>query len=282
MSDPQLDLVVRGGTVVTEEGQRQADVGIRDGRIASIHDRDGGAPSEPTGAAEIDATGRLLLPGGVDPHVHLHMEGLDPGEPDWVDDYTSGSQAALAGGITSLGNMSYVLPWESIADRVRAEEIAGRAPGDRGRLLPHRHRDPRPRRSSTRSARRCAGGQSSMKIFMCMPTFDAHVPQFTRVDEGGGRRGRDHARPLRGSGHHRVLHDDAHRRTRTATSATSPRAARSRRRWSPPSARSRCAARRARRPTSSTCRRRARWRPARRRARRACRCSSRRARFTCT
>ena len=62
-----------------------------------------------------------MLPGGVDPHVHLHIEGLDPGEPGWVDDYTSGSQAALAGGITSLGNMSYVLPWESIADRVRAE-----------------------------------------------------------------------------------------------------------------------------------------------------------------
>ena len=40
-----------------------------------------------------------------------------------ADDYTSGSQAALVGGITSLGNMSYVLPWESIADRVRAEEI---------------------------------------------------------------------------------------------------------------------------------------------------------------
>ena len=39
--------------------------------------------------------------------------GLDPGEPAWVDDYTSGSQAALAGGVTSVGNMSYVLPWET-------------------------------------------------------------------------------------------------------------------------------------------------------------------------
>ena len=109
--------------MVTEEGQRQADVGIRDGRVApstieTVAHRHAGR------ATEIDATGRLLLPGGVDPHVHLHMEGLDPGEPAWVDDYTSGSQAALAGGITSLGNMSYVLPWESIADRVRA----GRSP----------------------------------------------------------------------------------------------------------------------------------------------------------
>src|SRR6187397_1277149 len=120
MRDPQLDLVLRGGTVVTVEGQRQADVGIRDGRVAIIQDRDDGDAL--SGAREIDATGRLLLPGGVDPHVHLHTEGLDPGEPGWVDDYTSGSQAALAGGITSVGNMSWVLPWESIADRVRAEE----------------------------------------------------------------------------------------------------------------------------------------------------------------
>ena len=64
-----------------------------------------------------------MLPGGVDPHVHLNIEGLDPGEPAWVDDYMSGSRAALAGGITSLGNMSFVLPWESIADRVRARDL---------------------------------------------------------------------------------------------------------------------------------------------------------------
>jgi dihydropyrimidinase len=188
MHDPQLDLVVRGGTVVTEEGQRQADVGIRDGRIASIHDRDGGAPLEPTGAAEIDATGRLLLPGGVDPHVHLHMEGLDPGEPAWVDDYTSGSQAALAGGITSLGNMSYVLPWESIADRVRAEEIlvARQAIAD---IFFHTVIVTPTASVVDEVGPAVRGGQSSMKIFMCMPTFDAHVPQFTRVMKAAGDAG---------------------------------------------------------------------------------------------
>src|SRR5262245_42746407 len=121
MSDSQLDLVLRGGTVVTAEGQRQADVGIRDGRVAQVEDRGGGGGTL-TGAREIDAAGRLLLPGGVDPHVHVHTEGLDPGEPTWVDDYMSGSQAALAGGITTIANMSPVLPWGSTADRVRAEQ----------------------------------------------------------------------------------------------------------------------------------------------------------------
>src|SRR5262249_11651964 len=121
MPDFELDLVLRGGTVVTAEGRRLADVGIRDGRVAVIDDRDGGAAGLPAGKREIDASGRLLLPGGVDPPVHLHTGGPGRAEPGWVDDYTSGSQAALAGGITSVGNMACVLPWESIADRVAAE-----------------------------------------------------------------------------------------------------------------------------------------------------------------
>src|SRR4029077_9145589 len=81
---------------------------------------------------EIDARGMLLLPGGVDPHVHLSVEHIDPDEPDWVDDYLSGSQAALAGGVTSVGNMSYVLPWETIRQRVlrEGELVAAQAIAD--------------------------------------------------------------------------------------------------------------------------------------------------------
>src|SRR4029079_2247543 len=191
MSDPQLDLVLRGGTVVTVEGQRQADVGIQGGRIAAIHDRqvgDGAGAAPLKAAREIDATGRLLLPGGVAPHVHLHTEGFDPGEPCWVDDYTSGSQAALAGGITSLGNMSYVLPWESIADRVRAEEIlvARQAIAD---IFFHTVIVPPTASVVDEVGPAVRGGQSSMKIFMCLPTFDTHVPQFTRLMKAAGDAG---------------------------------------------------------------------------------------------
>ena len=188
MHDPELDLVVHGGTVVTAEGQRQADLGVRDGRVAAIWDRSGGQRPQATGAREIDATGRLLLPGGVDPHVHLHMEGLDPGEPAWVDDYTSGSQAALAGGITSLGNMSYVLPLESIADRVRAEEIlvARQAIAD---IFFHTVIVTPTASVVDEVGPAVRGGQSSMKIFMCLPTFDTHVPQFTRLMKAAGDAG---------------------------------------------------------------------------------------------
>src|SRR5262249_43423872 len=122
MSEARFDLVVRGGTVVTAEGRARVDVGVRDGRVAQL----GGAMSA-EGARELDARERFVLPGGVDPHVHLHVEKLDE-DPAWVDDFESGSAAALAGGVTTFGNMSWVLPWETIADRVRLEtaEVARR------------------------------------------------------------------------------------------------------------------------------------------------------------
>ena len=187
MRDPQLDLVLRGGTVVTAEGQRRADVGIRDGRVAIIQDGSSG-DALLAGARDIDATGRLLLPGGVDPHVHLHTEGFDPGEPAWVDDYTSGSQAALAGGITSVGNMSYVLPWETIADRVRAEEslVVRQAIAD---VFFHTVIIAPSPAIVGEVGGAVRGGQSSMKIFMCMPTFEANIPGFTRALKAAGDAG---------------------------------------------------------------------------------------------
>lgn len=181
MTDRQLDLVVRGGTLVTAEGRQQADVGVVGGRVVQI----GGAMR---GALDVDATGRFVLPGGVDPHVHLHVEQLDPAEPDWVDDYTSGSEAALAGGVTTVGNMSYVLPWETIADRVRTESVlvARQAIADvffHAVILapsPDIVAELRPA---------VAAGQSSVKFFMCLPSFEAFAPEFARVMKAAGDAG---------------------------------------------------------------------------------------------
>jgi dihydropyrimidinase len=59
---PQLDLIVRGGQLTTEPGSAVVDIGILDGRIVQL----GG---EMQAARELDAHGKLLLPGGVDAHV---------------------------------------------------------------------------------------------------------------------------------------------------------------------------------------------------------------------
>jgi dihydropyrimidinase len=182
MTDRQLDLVVRGGTVVTAQGRQQADVGVTDGRVARI----GGTISK--GVHEVDATGRFVLPGGVDPHVHLNVEHLDPNEPDWVDDYTSGSEAALAGGVTSLGNMAYVLPWETLAARVRAESVLVAKQAIADVFFHTVVLAPSPEiAAEVRPA--VAAGQSSMKFFMCLPSFEAHAPQFSRIMKAAGDAG---------------------------------------------------------------------------------------------
>jgi dihydropyrimidinase len=92
------ELLVRNGLIVTESGRLQADLRIRLGEIAEIGRNLTAAP----GAHTIDATGKLVLPGGIDTHVHLSPVRA-PGSRPGLDDFESASRAALAGGITTVG-----------------------------------------------------------------------------------------------------------------------------------------------------------------------------------
>ena len=72
----ELDLVIRGGTVVTAADVGKCDVGVKDGRIVAL------AEDLPRAASEIDASGLLVLPGGIDSHVHLaQRSGAGIGRP---------------------------------------------------------------------------------------------------------------------------------------------------------------------------------------------------------
>src|SRR3984893_2772209 len=92
MSD--FDLVIRGGTVVTPADTVKADVGIRSGQISSV------AAKIEGGRKEIDATGMLVMPGGIDSHVHLAQPAF--GGPAMADDFESGTRSAIAGGNTTV------------------------------------------------------------------------------------------------------------------------------------------------------------------------------------
>lgn len=113
------ELLIRRGRIVNASGIRDADVRIVGATVAEI-----GVGLKPrTGARVIDAAGHLVLPGGVDPHTHLH--------PSFVDDLTSGSMAAFAGGLTTIGTFATAQQNETLTDaiermaaRVRAEAIA--------------------------------------------------------------------------------------------------------------------------------------------------------------
>src|SRR4030088_1931631 len=149
MPEPELDLVLRGGEVVNAGGSERADVGIAGGVVTRV----GGGLR---GREEIDATGRVLLPGAVDAHVHLSSPPGAPTEgPRWGDDFASGSRAALAGGGTAGGHMTVLgeggaaaarrhpdVPGRGGAGARRpgARGRGGRPAGDRRRRLPPGHR----------------------------------------------------------------------------------------------------------------------------------------------
>ena len=111
-----FDLVVRGGAVVTVEQEIEADVGITDGKIVAV-------ASGLRGRDEIDATGLLVLPGGVDPHVHISRAD-PPGTPGWVDDFWSGTRAAAAGGVTTVGNMVFPWPGQTLLEAIERDHAA--------------------------------------------------------------------------------------------------------------------------------------------------------------
>ncbi len=94
MNTQDLDLVVRGGTVATASDVFVADIGIRDGRIVQL-----GAGLAP-GRREIDASGRVVTPGGVDAHCHLDQ----PMEPPirMADGFDTGTRSAACGGTTTV------------------------------------------------------------------------------------------------------------------------------------------------------------------------------------
>ncbi|CAN5644891.1 dihydropyrimidinase [soil metagenome] len=89
-----FDLTIRGGRVCNADGSIDADVGVRDGVIAAI------APGLPPGREDVDATGRWVLPGGIDSHCHI--EQLSGMGVMCADDFYSGTVSAAFGGTTTI------------------------------------------------------------------------------------------------------------------------------------------------------------------------------------
>lgn len=116
-----LDLVVRGGDVVTPEGTRRASIAVAGGTIRDVVDGDGDGLAA---AREIDARGKLVIPGVIDAHVHFRDPGLTHKE-----DFVSGSRAAALGGVTSVMVMPTDVPPTLTADELsqKREAIEGRS-----------------------------------------------------------------------------------------------------------------------------------------------------------
>ncbi|WP_255152229.1 dihydroorotase [Halorarius halobius] len=103
------DLIVSGGTVVTADGVRDADVAVSDGRIVAVGD----GATFPNADRTVDATDCLVLPGVVDPHVHV--ADMFSG-----DSYETATAAAALGGVTTFIDFGWQA-WEGSESPYDAE-----------------------------------------------------------------------------------------------------------------------------------------------------------------
>jgi allantoinase len=159
------DLVVRGGTIATPEGQRRGDVAVEDGRICEVSTDIGGAREE------VDAHGLLVLPGVIDVHLHFN----EPGRTDW-EGAATGSRALAAGG----GTLFFDMPLNSTPCTLNAREfdrkrLALEASSVTdfalwGGLVPG---------AVPEMAEMAERGAVGFKAFMC----DSGLPEFPRADD---------------------------------------------------------------------------------------------------
>ncbi len=107
-----FDMIIRGGTVVTGATPVTCDIGIRGGRITAL--------GEDLGNADriLDAKDRIVLPGGIDSHVHI----AQPGAPGTVmaDDFESGTRSAAFGGNTTVLSFCMQEKGQGLRDAVTA------------------------------------------------------------------------------------------------------------------------------------------------------------------
>ncbi len=156
-----FDLIIRNGTVVTASDLMRCDIGVRGGKVVALAEHLEGAQRI------IDATGKHVLPGGVDGHCHLDQPMSDGSR--MADDFASGTLAAACGGTTTVIPFACQTKGHSIISAV--EDYHRRADGKA--LVDYAFHlivtDPGPRVLREELPQLIADGYTSFKIYM---TYD--------------------------------------------------------------------------------------------------------------
>ena len=178
-----FDLLIRGGTVVNQNGIGAADVGIRNGRFAAIGDL-----AQASAGETIDAKGLHVLPGVIDTQVHFREPGLEHKE-----DLESGTRGAVLGGVVAVFEMPNTTPLTDTAAALedKLKRAKGRAWADHAFFVG----------ATAENAAHLAElerlpGCSGVKIFMGASTGNLLVaddPTLARVLAHGRRRVAVHA-----------------------------------------------------------------------------------------
>jgi dihydropyrimidinase len=153
--------LIRNGTILTDAGRMAADVFIEDGIITQV-----GPGLPPRADTVLDASGRYVMPGGIDAHTHLDMPA---GDITSTDDFETGTIAAAHGGTTTVIDFATPEPGESLraaVDTWRAK-AEGRAVVDYGFHVVVREFGAR----TAAEMRELASGEgiTSFKVFMAYP-----------------------------------------------------------------------------------------------------------------
>ncbi|MBI4280298.1 MAG: allantoinase AllB [Armatimonadetes bacterium] len=114
----RADLTIKGGWIVRPEGTFRAGLAIRDGKIAVMAEDDALPPAEQV----IDASGKVVMAGLIDPHVHAREPGLTERE-----DWRTVTMAAAAGGVTTIFDMPNCIPPVNTVDAFTLKRQAAEA-----------------------------------------------------------------------------------------------------------------------------------------------------------
>jgi len=119
-------VLIRGGTVVNADREFRADVLVQDGLIVQV----GANLEAPSGAQVLDADGRYVMPGGIDPHTHMQLPFMGTVA---ADDFYTGMAAGFTGGTTSIIDFVIPDPQQSLMDAYRMwRGWSEKAAGDHG------------------------------------------------------------------------------------------------------------------------------------------------------
>ena len=176
-----FDLIVKGGTIATASDIFQCDIGVTDGRIVTLAENlDGGAET-------IDATGLLVLPGGIEAHCHIDEPPI--GKVESADDFESGSRAAVCGGNTTFIPFANQIRGESLSSAIDDyhQRSAGKSYIDYGFHLIVS--DPTDEVLEEELPAAIEAGMPSFKVFMCYSDVSLDDRQILNVLRVGRENG---------------------------------------------------------------------------------------------
>ncbi len=173
-----FDLLIKGGICQLPWGAAETDIGVRDGRIAMI-----GPARDASAAHIIDARNLHVLPGLIDPHVHLR----DPGDAS-IESIPTGTKAAVLGGLTAVFDMPNTTPAITNAETLAWKQgyAAREAWCDMGLYLGGTRAN-----TPDLAALELEGGVCAVKIFAGSSTGDLMIeddPSLEKVMLSGRRR----------------------------------------------------------------------------------------------